>query len=249
MAQRDTEDELAVRTPDAVAAVARAVAGMAPIIGPLLAELVGTIIPGQRTGRVAEFCVELDARVSKLEQVTLESQLEDPEFCSLLEEGFCSQPGSFRARGGLRSPSSLLTASRRARSSTPNQSICCRRSTNSMTLRSSDSARISTGRSARTSTGTGIAKSWRRRSSVWPRPSPRGIGQPCSRVTTTTSSAWACCESATPWTHGPRCHSSIRETGRRRSVATSSARIRPASPESDWRRVSRSTPGGTLEAR
>lgn len=87
MAQRDTEDELAARTPDAVATVAKAVAGMAPIVGPLLAELVGTIIPGQRIGRVAEFCVELDARISKLEQVTLESRLEDPEFCSLLEEG------------------------------------------------------------------------------------------------------------------------------------------------------------------
>ena len=87
MAQRDTEDELAVRGPDAVATVAKAVAGMAPVVGPLLAELVGTIIPGQRSGRVAEFCVELDARVLKLEQANLESQLENPAFCSLLEAG------------------------------------------------------------------------------------------------------------------------------------------------------------------
>ena len=103
MAQRDIEDELAARTPDAVATVAQALrAGMAPIVGPLLAELVGTIIPGQRIGRVAEFCVELDARISKLERVTLESRLEDPEFCSLLEEGLLqSCPGRFEHGGGL----------------------------------------------------------------------------------------------------------------------------------------------------
>jgi hypothetical protein len=84
---RKVKDQLAVRAPDAVATVAKAVAGMAPIVGPLLAELAGTIVPNQRLDRIADFCVELDARLSKLEQAHLHSQLDNPEFCSLLEEG------------------------------------------------------------------------------------------------------------------------------------------------------------------
>ncbi len=59
---------------------------MTPVVGPLLAELIGTIVPGQRSSRVAEFCVQLDARVSELEKASLQSQLEDPECFSLVEE-------------------------------------------------------------------------------------------------------------------------------------------------------------------
>ena len=87
MTPRKSKDELGLRAPDYVASAARAVGGFAPIVGPLVAELAGAIVPNQRMDRIAEFCRELDVRVAKLEQASVESQLENPEFSSLLEEG------------------------------------------------------------------------------------------------------------------------------------------------------------------
>ncbi len=72
---------------DYVASAARAVLGMVPFAGSLLAELAGTIIPNQRIDRLAKFASELEIRLAKLDQEFVRSKLTDENFTDLLEEG------------------------------------------------------------------------------------------------------------------------------------------------------------------
>ncbi len=87
MNPRKPKNELAMRPPDLVATVAKAVAGCAPVVGPLVAELVGVVVPHQRLDRIVEFVEKLDSRIAGLEQMNIQPQLDNPEFASLLEEG------------------------------------------------------------------------------------------------------------------------------------------------------------------
>lgn len=61
--------------------------GAVPYAGPLVAELVGALIPGQRTDRIAKFVRELDKKVAGLEQDYIKLQLSNEHFSDLLEEG------------------------------------------------------------------------------------------------------------------------------------------------------------------
>ncbi len=87
MSSEDREDKLASQTADYVAAVARALVQAVPFAGSLLVELVGIIIPNQRMDRVARFARYLEDRIARLEQDSVRSQLVDPEFTDLMEEG------------------------------------------------------------------------------------------------------------------------------------------------------------------
>ena len=66
---------------------ARAAVGPIPIVGPLLSELVGHVVPNQRIDRIAKFAAELEHRLSRLE--TRDRAMEwprDEAFTELLEE-------------------------------------------------------------------------------------------------------------------------------------------------------------------
>ncbi|MDT7848188.1 hypothetical protein Q9292_01095 [Methylophilus sp. VKM B-3414] len=72
---------------DYVTSAAKAVLGMVPFAGSLLAELAGSIIPNQRIDRLSKFSIELEARLAKLDKDLLRARLSDENFTDLMEEG------------------------------------------------------------------------------------------------------------------------------------------------------------------
>lgn len=83
----DTETALQTTATDYVASAAKAVLGMVPFAGSLLAELAGSVIPNQRIDRLAKFALELEAKLSGFDQAHVRAQLNDENFTDLLEEG------------------------------------------------------------------------------------------------------------------------------------------------------------------
>jgi hypothetical protein len=81
-----TPAEIKINAVDCVVSLAKAALGVFPYAGPLLAELVGTIIPEQRIDRIAKFAANLDERIKCLEKDVIRSALKNEEFTDLLEE-------------------------------------------------------------------------------------------------------------------------------------------------------------------
>jgi hypothetical protein len=79
-------DDLQQNSTDYVVATARAVLGMVPFAGSLLAELAGTIIPKQRLDRLASFAGKLEQKIGALDQDAVRAKLTDENFTDLLEE-------------------------------------------------------------------------------------------------------------------------------------------------------------------
>lgn len=71
---------------DYVTAGAKAVLGVVPFAGSLLAEIAGSIIPKQRVDRIADFAAKLEQRITHLEKDGIASALNDQEFTDLAEE-------------------------------------------------------------------------------------------------------------------------------------------------------------------
>lgn len=86
---KESGNEIALQSASAdyVASAAKAVLGMVPFAGSLLSELAGSIIPNQRIDRLAKFAVELEARLSRIDQAHVRAQLRDENFTDLMEEG------------------------------------------------------------------------------------------------------------------------------------------------------------------
>jgi hypothetical protein len=80
-------DALAKSKADYVALVSKATLGAVPIVGSLLSELAGTIIPNQRIDRLTKFAKELEQRLGKIEEAAFRSHLMSEDFTDLLEEG------------------------------------------------------------------------------------------------------------------------------------------------------------------
>ena len=79
--------ELESMSADYVATALRAVAGPLPIIGPLLSELLGVLIPNQRMDRIAKFAEDLESRLCTLEAAeVIIDRLKNEDFTNLLEE-------------------------------------------------------------------------------------------------------------------------------------------------------------------
>ena len=66
---------LNTRREDIIATAWKGVAGAIPVAGPMLAEIVGSIIPNQRLDRVTDFLQELDKRLTKVEAITLKQNI------------------------------------------------------------------------------------------------------------------------------------------------------------------------------
>ncbi len=62
--------------------------GLVPVVGPLLSELVGVVVPNQRLDRIAKFAGELERRLQELESsARIVEQLGDESFTDILVEG------------------------------------------------------------------------------------------------------------------------------------------------------------------
>ena len=81
------DSALALRGPDYVVSAAKAVLGAAPFVGNLLGELVGVVIPNQRTDRLVKFAIELESRLVSLEDRARDQLRTNEHFSELLEEG------------------------------------------------------------------------------------------------------------------------------------------------------------------
>jgi hypothetical protein len=72
---------------DRTLALARAVAGMVPIAGSLIAELITEVVPGQRLERAEDWLRHLTERLTGVEEAVLRERLRKPENVALFEEG------------------------------------------------------------------------------------------------------------------------------------------------------------------
>ena len=72
---------------DVAIAVGIGTLGLLPYAGPILAEIVGTIIPNQRIDRIARFAVILNEKLAELDRELLEQKMRTEEFVDLFEDG------------------------------------------------------------------------------------------------------------------------------------------------------------------
>jgi hypothetical protein len=73
---------------DYLASLAKASLGAVPLVGSLLSEIVGIIIPNQRSDRVAKFSNVLNSKIIELNEDFIRSQLTNENCTGLIEEGF-----------------------------------------------------------------------------------------------------------------------------------------------------------------
>lgn len=73
---------------DLAAVIGKGVVGAIPFVGPLAAEVVGSIIPNQRIDRIEKLLVELETKISVKEQVKVKDKLNSEESIDILEDGF-----------------------------------------------------------------------------------------------------------------------------------------------------------------
>jgi hypothetical protein len=85
MSKDDTPNSLAINRSDYVTSAARAALGVVPFAGSLLAEIAGTVIPGQRVDRIVHFAAELEKRIAGLERDSVRIHLTDENFTDLVE--------------------------------------------------------------------------------------------------------------------------------------------------------------------
>lgn len=72
---------------DKLVSLGKGAAGLIPMVGGPLAEIIGNVIPGQRADRIARYLRSLSSRVEQLEADVQEALLRDPEKVDLIEEG------------------------------------------------------------------------------------------------------------------------------------------------------------------
>lgn len=73
---------------DLLVSTAKSIVGVVPFAGPLLSELVGTLIPNQRIDRLSKYVNELDKKLSRFEVSYLKKEIQNEECSDLFEEGF-----------------------------------------------------------------------------------------------------------------------------------------------------------------
>ncbi len=72
---------------DLSVSLSKGILGAIPVVGPLMAEVVGTLIPNQRLDRIEKFLKLLEEQVSELNKEQIESRFRDEKFIDLLEDG------------------------------------------------------------------------------------------------------------------------------------------------------------------
>jgi hypothetical protein len=82
------EPEISLRTnaADIKTALVKGISGAAPIIGPMLAEALGSIIPDQKINRMVTFVEILEMKVKHLEENVLRNKIFTEEFTDLFED-------------------------------------------------------------------------------------------------------------------------------------------------------------------
>jgi len=83
-----SNDSIQNNSTDLIALVAKSAVGAIPYAGPLLSEIVGTIIPNQRIDRLGRYVQVLDDRISAIPSEVIQNLVSNDDFIDLIEEGF-----------------------------------------------------------------------------------------------------------------------------------------------------------------
>ena len=73
---------------DLIASVGKSVMGAVPFVGPLLSELVDSLIPNQRIDRLTKYVAELEKRLSNTDEQNIRQKVKHEEYLSLIEDGY-----------------------------------------------------------------------------------------------------------------------------------------------------------------
>ena len=74
---------------DIAVSLSKGILGAIPTVGPLVAEVVGTLIPNQRLDRLERFLEQVSEALGDTDQETVHDEFRKAEFIDLLEDGFC----------------------------------------------------------------------------------------------------------------------------------------------------------------
>lgn len=83
-----SNDDLKNNKIDLVLPYLKAAIGYIPYVGPLVAELVGNLIPNQREDRLIKYAQKFEERLSKIPIEKINALFENENFIDLIEEGF-----------------------------------------------------------------------------------------------------------------------------------------------------------------
>ena len=84
----DTKDIVSSNKSDLIASAGKSVVGAVPFVGPLLSELVDSLIPNQRVDRLTKYVTELERRLSATEEQNLRLKVQNEEYLTLIEDGY-----------------------------------------------------------------------------------------------------------------------------------------------------------------
>ena len=87
MSEANNTDGLDDNFRDKLVALGKAAAGLVPIAGGPLAEIVGAVVPGQRADRIATYLRQLAQRLEEMEQRIAHEIVNSPPKIDLIEEG------------------------------------------------------------------------------------------------------------------------------------------------------------------
>jgi hypothetical protein len=84
---KEKEIEINSYASDRVATLVRGIVGVAPYVGPMLAEAITSVIPNQKLDRIITFIKVLNDQVRYIEEDILKVKIQTEEFTDLLEDG------------------------------------------------------------------------------------------------------------------------------------------------------------------
>jgi len=82
----EKHSDLENKKQDYLAISLQGLAGMIPVAGNIVAEIIGELIPNQRTDRIVAFLIKLDEKVAHIEKEALEHKLREKENIDLFED-------------------------------------------------------------------------------------------------------------------------------------------------------------------
>ena len=92
---KEKEIEINSNASDRAATLVRGIIGVAPYVGPMLAEAITSVIPNQKLDRVISFIKVLNDKVKYIEEDVLKVKIQSEEFTDLLEDGINQASRSF----------------------------------------------------------------------------------------------------------------------------------------------------------
>ncbi|MBC7909980.1 MAG: hypothetical protein H7Y30_05740, partial [Pyrinomonadaceae bacterium] len=84
---KDEEIEIKTSRSDIAATLIKGIVGAAPVVGPMVAEVVSTVIPNQKLDRLIIFVKVLEDKIKYIEEDVLKEKIKSEEFTDLLEDG------------------------------------------------------------------------------------------------------------------------------------------------------------------